>query len=419
MPPIGVFTESKDTTMKYSIFTLALIVFVGCAPVQTQQIDTPKTDSVRIATFNVSMYRQQQGQLIEALAADSDPQIMAVAKIIGEVNPDILLINEFDYDADGKALELFQQNYLTDSQSNYPFTYVVPSNTGVSSGVDLDNSGEIVSEPGAPGYGGDAFGFGNYQGQYGFAIVSRYPIDIDNIRSFRNFLWKDMPNNVMPTDWYSATAQERFRLSSKNHVDVPINIDGQVVHILATHPTPPTFDGPEDRNGKRNHDEIRLFADYITPNEAGYLVDDNGIKGGLVANARFVLMGDLNADPHDGDSYNNSIRQLIDHPKVNDTQPKSNGGPAAAEIARGGNTEHKSPASTDTSDFRDINDDGTNAVGNLRLDYVLPSKNLEVAGSGVYWPAEGEAGYDLVGPGFPPISSDHRMVWVDVVITTN
>lgn len=59
-----------------------------------------------------------------------------------------------------------------------------------------------------------------------------------------------------------------LRLSSKSHWDVPIDIplgDGvtQRVHMLLHHPTPPAFDGQEGRNLRRNHDEIRLFADYV------------------------------------------------------------------------------------------------------------------------------------------------------------
>lgn len=404
--------------MKYPILFLIAVGLSACAHgtkgiafSQSATITTQET--VRIATFNVSMYRRTQGELVSSLADSEDVQIRAVADIIKSVDPDILLINEFDYDDQGRALELFQQNYL---ENKYAYTYVAPSNTGIASGADLDNDGKIVTEPGAFGYGGDAFGFGNFEGQYGFAIVSKFPIDTSNVRSFQNFHWKDMPNNLIPQDWYSTEAQNILRLSSKNQVDAPIKIGKQTIHILAAHPTPPTFDGPEDRNGKRNHDEIRLVADYISPKNSAYLIDDNGVQGGLDANAGFVIMGDMNADPYDGDSHNDAIRQILNHDRVAAINPQSNGAVAAAKIAGGANDEHKSPHENDTADFRDINDDGTNAVGNLRLDYVLPSKNLTIVNSGVFWPAENEADYDLVGPGFPPVSSDHRMVWVDVKI---
>ena len=61
---------------------------------------------------------------------------------------------------------------------------------------------------------------------------------------------------------------EVVRLSSKSHWDVPVKVGGHTVHVLASHPTPPTFDGEEDRNGRRNHDEIRFWADYVSPGKA-------------------------------------------------------------------------------------------------------------------------------------------------------
>ena len=60
-----------------------------------------------------------------------------------------------------------------------------------------------------------------------------------------------------------AQEQAVLRLSCKIHWDVPVQIGSETVHFLVSHPTPPAFDGPEDRNGRRNHDEIRFWADYI------------------------------------------------------------------------------------------------------------------------------------------------------------
>ena len=49
--------------------------------------------------------------------------------------------------------------------------------------------------------------------------------------------------------------------------------------LLVAHPTPPVFDGPEDRNGRRNFDEIPLLGDYVT-GRSGYIYDDDGGRGG-------------------------------------------------------------------------------------------------------------------------------------------
>ncbi|MFQ5564506.1 MAG: endonuclease/exonuclease/phosphatase family protein, partial [Parvularculaceae bacterium] len=329
--------------------------------------------------------------------------------------------------AEGEGLRLFRENYLEVSQNGappavYPYVFVAPSNTGLHSGHDLDRDGVATKEPGSREYGGDAFGYGEFPGQFAMAVLSKFPIDEENARTFQTFLWKDMPGAMIPddaaapapADWYAPEALADFRLSSKNHWDIPILVDGARVHLLASHPTPPGFDGPEDRNGKRNHDENRFWADYIS-GEGDYIYDDNGGRGGLTPGARFVIMGDLNADPHDGGAVEGAIGQLLNAPEIAAAPaPQSAGGAAQSASQAGANLAHAGPAVEDTSDF---NDDPEKGVGNLHLDYVLPSKfGLKTARSGVFWPAPGEAHYDLVGPGYPVESSDHRLVWRDLVI---
>ncbi|HEX6269911.1 MAG TPA: endonuclease/exonuclease/phosphatase family protein [Anaerolineales bacterium] len=395
------------------VLILALAVPVGAAPV-----DTPDDDSlnvVRFATFNASLNRNSAGQLVTDLSTPGNAQAQTVAEIIQRVRPDVLLINEFDFVAGGVAAELFQDNYLSVSQNGaepieYPYFFVAPSNTGIPSGFDLNNDGVI----GGPD---DAFGFGFFPGQFGMAVYSRYPIDEEGIRTFQEFLWKDMPGALLPddpgtpepADWYSPEELDVFRLSSKSHWDIPIQIGNKVVHFLVSHPTPPVFDGPEDRNGTRNFDEIRLWADYISPGKASrYIYDDDGQYGGLEPGALFVIAGDQNSDPLDGDSIPGSIQQLIEHPLVNTKlTPSSEGAVEAAALQGRANLTHRSDPAFDTADFSDT------APGNLRADYVLPRKTLQIVDAAVFWPVQADPLFRLVGV-FPFPSSDHRLVWVDV-----
>ncbi|WP_244329313.1 5'/3'-nucleotidase SurE [Tolypothrix sp. PCC 7910] len=378
---------------------------------------------VRFSQFNSSLNRNIDGQLITDLSTPNNAQAKAVAEIIQRNNPDILLINEFDYVQGNpqQAVQLLQQNYLAISQNgatpvNYPYFYIAPSNTGIASGFDLNNDGQVVTTPGATGYGDDTLGFGNFPGQYGMLLLSKYPIDTANVRTFQNFLWKDMPDSLLSTistpnsntPWYSPEEQNILRLSSKSHWDVPIKVNGETIHVLVSHPTPPTFDGTEDRNGKRNHDEIRFWADYITPGKGDYIYDDAGKKGGIAAGSRFVIMGDQNADPVDGDSYDNAIRQLLQNPGINTNFIPSSAGAAQQAILQGGaNLNQKGNASFDTADFADT------APGNLRTDYVLPSADLTVSNSAVFWPVNTDPNFPVVGT-FPFPSSDHRLVYADV-----
>ena len=73
------------------------------------------------------------------------------------------------------------------------------------------------------------------------------------------------------------------------------------------------------------------------------------------------------------------------------------------------------PAAFDTADFSDNPPFG---AGNLRADYVLPSKSLLILDAGVFWPLSSDPLFPLVGT-FPFPSSDHRLVWVDVRVPGN
>jgi len=393
--------------------TVAGLAVAGAAPAAAE----PNRDTVRFSTFNASLNRNALGQLITDLSTPNNAQAKVIAEIVQRNRPDVLLVNEFDFDSTNTALSLFQTNYLSVSQNGaqpivYPHRFTAESNTGIPSGFDLNNAGGI----GGPD---DAFGFGFFPGQFGMAVYSKYPIRADEIRTFQNFLWKDMPGALLPddpmtaapADWYSPDELAVFRLSSKSHWDVPIEIGGKVVHFLVSHPTPPVFDGPEDRNGTRNFDEIRFWADYITPgNRNRYIYDDEGRRGGLQPGSLFVIAGDQNSDPLDGDSIPGSIQNLLEHPLVNAKEtPSSPGGTQQSALQGGANATHLSDPAFDTADFAD------GAPGNLRADYVLPRKNMQILDAAVFWPLDTDPLFPLVGL-FPFPSSDHKLVRIDVAI---
>jgi hypothetical protein len=390
-------------------------------------------DSFRFATFNASVNRNADGQLLQELSNGDDPQLRNVAEIIQRTRPDVLLVNEFDFVPDQQAARLFQRNYLSVPQHgaqpiHFPYRFVGPSNTGIASGKDLDNNGQVVTQPGSGLYGNDSFGFGEFPGKFGMAVYSRQRIDYKHVRTFQHFLWKDMPGALLPDDsqtpapqdWYSQDELDVFRLSSKSHWDLPLKLDGgRRVHFLVSHPTPPVFDTGEDRNGKRNHDEIRFWADYVNPATSDYIYDDNGRRGGLRPGQHFVIAGDENADPFDGDSVNFAIRQLLDNPRINTSvTPTSPGGPQQAQLQGQANASHVGNPAFDTADFADT------APGNLHADYVLPDRSIDIRDGFVFWPLNSDPLFPLVGTfsfallpdgnGFP--SSDHRLVAVDLEI---
>ena len=383
------------------------LCLLAAAPALADPPRSSTTDVLTVATFNASLNRDAPGQLLDDLATADNAQASNVAETIQRVNPDIILINEFDYDATAAAVDLFRTNYLevphNGSQPvSYPYSWSGSVNTGVPSGFDLDGDGS-TSGP------SDAWGFGKFPGQYGFVVYSKYPIKDEQVRTFQHFLWKDMPGALLPTNndgtgWYSDEVLDSFPLSSKTHADLPVDVDGTTIHVLAAHPTPPSFDGAEQRNKKRNFDEIRLWADYVS-NRADYLYDDNGVRGGLSADANFVILGDYNSDPLDGDSYPGAIDQLLTNSRVVDTAPTSLGGQREAELQGGANLTHRTEPKYDTGDFSD-----TPRPGNLRIDYVLPNTGTQVEDAGVFWPTREDEAFRLTGL-YPFPTSDHRLVW--------
>jgi len=364
---------------------------------------------VRFALFNIWEMSTEKLTEVNASGVGQNDQLKAAAEIIRKINPDVLVINEIDHDIDalliGKDLSYnvhrFNDAYLNQGENSldYPFIYAAPCNTGFLAGKDLDNNGMVATEAdrGSRDHGGDCYGYGVYPGQYSMAILSRYPLQKENARTFQKFLWNDLPKNLIPTEWYSPDEIEIFRLSSKSHWDIPVKIGEKNVHLLVSHPTPPVFDGDEDRNGRRNYDEIRMWVYYI--NNDSVLVDDSGTKGGLPENESFIIVGDLNAAPQ-GDKLETgqwAIDQLLNHERINDCGKLlvSKGALYGQEAGPPKYIERRTA--------------GWNGRG-LRIDHLLPSKDLKVVNGGVYWP---DSTIDADGATMAKKASDHRLIWLD------
>src|SRR5215207_6601360 len=197
MRPSRTRTQRRRTAVAVLLAALFLLTLDGAAMAAADATGgAERGRSARFATFNASLNRAVEGELVADLSTPDDPQAQAVAEVIQRVRPDVLLINEFDFDAEGLAARLFQRNYLSVCHNgalpiDYRYRFVAPSNTGIPSGFGLVNNGSV----GGPN---DAFGFGAFPGQFGMAVFSRYPILRDQVRTFQLFLWKDMPGALLP-----------------------------------------------------------------------------------------------------------------------------------------------------------------------------------------------------------------------------
>ncbi len=399
---------------------LLLASLPGCASDPSAPAEA--TSVVRFAAFNTSLAAEGSAEEPAYLAA-ADPdgplfaKARAVAGVLHAVRPDVVLLSEFDDAGDGVSISRFLALLAEEAPADaeplrYAAAWHPPVNTGEPSGLDLDGDGEV----GGPG---DAWGWGEYPGQFGLLLLSRFEVDAAGAVDFRHARWADLPGNALPRGFYRPDVVAQLRLSSKTHADVGVAVPlpgggTREIRVLISHPTPPVFDGPEDRNGRRNRDEIRFWTKHLARPEA--------------AGVPAVLLGDLNADPFDGDGdplvgdgdplvgdgdpsvgdgEPAAIRGLLSAPGVrNVPTPASAGGPAAAERDGGANATHRGPAEHDTADF---SDEGPYGPGNLRVDYALPV-NLEPVDAGVFWPANGPMAAVAAA------ASDHRLVWVDVAV---
>jgi len=398
-------TGSKLVYINRVVFVALILLACVISCSEKPQSSTPVDNEFRIALFNIWEMSTTKILDVNEGGAGQNEQLIAAARIIADVDPDILVINEIDHDLDALEsgadlalnLQRFQDAYLAD---HFQYMYIAPCNTGVLAGKDFDNNGMIATpeHSGTRDHGGDCYGYGSYPGQYSMAILSRLPLADMNARTFQNFLWKDLPGNHIPRAWYSDDEVEIFRLSSKSHWDVPVQVGNSQIHLLVSHPTPPVFDGDEDRNGRRNFDEIKMWVHYI--NGDSVLVDDSGTRGGLGENDQFIILGDLNASPTGDTLWTGelAIDQLLKHPRIIDS----------ANLLR------SEGALNDRSEGAPLYiENWTTGRGKwgMRIDHILPSTNLKPLGGSVYWPA---TKIDSAGAARVQKASDHRLIWMDI-----
>ena len=306
--------------------------------------------------------------MLRDILAGKDAQLAAVRTVLNRVDADVLLLTNMDWDHDLLALRALSDS-LTRPLAHH---YAPRPNSGLPTGLDIDQNNKL-------GEARDAQGYGRFSGDGGMALLSRYPIDLAQARDYSANLWADFPNGLMAK---ADVGRDVQRLSTTGHWAVPVQTPTGIVTILAFAATPPVFDGPEDRNGRRNHDEIMFWHQWIDQNP----------------NVPFVIAGLANLDPIDGQGLHTAIANLLTHPRLFDPLPHSAGARAAGNPGHGGH-----PA-LDTVDLSDP------TPGNLRLSYVLPSRDLPVLNSGVAWP-------DPENPDAEPpeiLADRHRLVWVDL-----
>jgi hypothetical protein len=295
-----------------------------------------------------------------------EADVLAVRDLIAAARPDVLLLLRFDYDLEGVALAAFAER-LAEAGHAMPYRFALRPNSGWATRLDLDGDGRS----GTPD---DAQGFGRFAGAGGKAILSRLPIDSAGVRDHSRFLWRDLPDALIPErdgePFPSAAVFAVQRLSSTGHWEVPVATgSGERLRLLTWHAGPPAFGGPEQRNRRRNHDETVFWSRLL-----------DGALPIEPPEEPFVLMGNSNLDPERGDGIHTAMQDLLAHPALQDPRPTG-----------------RRPG-TDAPDTATAY--WLRGPGAMRVGYILPSAGLEIRDAGLVWPED----------------RGHALVWVEIAL---
>lgn len=287
--------------------------------------------------------------------------VLAARDALLTLHPDAVLLLDLDHDRDLLALDAFAA-LLAGGGWPLPHAYAPRPNSGLATGLDLDGDGRR-------GGGDDAQGWGRFAGAGGMALLSRLPIAATTDHSA--FLWRDLPGARLPRVdgrlFPSDAVFDLQRLSSTGHWQVTLATPQGPITLLAWHAGPPVFGGPHRRNHLRNADETAFWR---------WRLDTAPPEGA------FVLLGDSNLDPEAGAGDRAEMARLLAHPLLQDPAPE-------APLPTGG------PPTRATANW-------PSGPGALRVDYLLPSRNLRVLDTGLVWPTP---------------EATHAIVWADLVFT--
>lgn len=285
--------------------------------------------------------------MLRDILSGKAPDVLAAAQMIAASQADVIALQSLDFDAENRALTAFR-DLVAEQGLDYPHMFTAPPNAGLYTGIDLNGDGRLGAE--------DRQGYGRFHGQAGMAILSRFPLDTSGFNDLSGVIWADQPWATLPPMSDQTRAQQR--LTSIGHWRIPMQlVDGSFIQLLTLHASPPVFDGPEDRNGLRNGDEIRLIHKELD----------------TLGSAPFVILGDLNNDPDLGEGLKPPLHALLNDPRLAD---------AAAPLP--------------TADWRDL------GLPPMRVSYILPQRALTVTARGHIEPPAG--------------ASRHSLIWADLTV---
>ena len=303
-----------------------------------------------------------------------EPDVEEAAARIASARPDVVVLQGIDWDMEGRALAALADRVAAHGHE-MPHMLAPSGNRGVPAG-DLDGDGRTDRAA-------DMHGWAIFRGQGSMAVLSRYPLALE--ADLSGLLWRELPGasrtGADGSDLLAGPHAD-LRLSTTSHWAIRVEMPSGPVTILTHHATPPVFDGPEDRNGRRAADETLVWGALLD----GALADVPG--GASPPDGPIALAFAANVDPFDGDGPGEAMRAFLARSDIADPEPR---GGAASE----GDEGHAGDPALDTVRWEN--------VGRLRVDYVLAGPGMRPVAAGVEWPA-------------PEARSRHAVVWADLEV---
>lgn len=255
--------------------------------------------SVNIWAIKVVHYNIKELDSTKIQNASTSTQLIAAKSILKKLTPDILSLNEIQFDMPAVPNQQYQSrgqnlhflnSFFETNMNHYSF---FPANTGMNSRPN--SQGEYILRPTQEERElyADKVNFGMFPAQYSMGGLFQYQVVRET--NISNLKWKDFNPNINLskfTQSNGAPLPEDMSLFDKNFVDTVININGKEVHIILLHTVPSFhFGNMKSPNYERNRDQLKFLQWYLKGS------GEIGNIRPLPRNATFIAMGDWNVDP--------------------------------------------------------------------------------------------------------------------------
>lgn len=330
------------------------------------------------------------GKLVDAQNA----QLNMATRIIRGLGPDLLSINEVQYDlpdvpttglpgTGDNMKRLVERTGLTSGMADAsPWSYALaPANTGKRALRKPD--GSYATDPNGPGAAGlaDVISFGTFPGQYSTGFATRLSIERRTVHT--DLKWADWDASLelgtltLPNDQPAPADMELF---DKNFNDTTVLLEGRTAHFITFHTVPAFgFGGSAALNIARNKAQLEFLEWYLLgecdPENSQSAVKrcETSIRP-LVDGTPFIAVGDLNVNWGTPDGGAEALQRMLTSDRVHGWR------------APNPDFRFQSQVGTDKS-YITYMSDGVD-LGKLQseLDYFIVSKQFRIASGKVAAP---------------------------------